>query len=86
MAGGPGAEEYHDIPGFCRTANIDEIRDYHYVLTPGRYVGAEERREDDVPFAERFEQLNSELHALIEEGHQLDDTISHQLNRVVSNG
>ena len=30
---------YHDVPGFCREATIDEIRRHRYALVPGRYVG-----------------------------------------------
>jgi len=40
---------YQDIPGFCKSAKLEEIRAHGYVLTPGRYVGAEEVEDDDCP-------------------------------------
>jgi type I restriction enzyme M protein len=46
-----------DIPGFCKAATIEEIGKHGFVLTPGRYVGAEEQEDDGEPFAYRFSRL-----------------------------
>jgi type I restriction-modification system DNA methylase subunit len=48
LAGEGGGEGYKDIAGFCKAATLDDIRKHGYVLTPGRYVGAE-AQEDDLP-------------------------------------
>ena len=47
-------EGYADVPGFCKSASLEEIRSHGHVLTPGRYVGAEAAEEDETPFSERF--------------------------------
>ena len=48
------AGEYRGVPGFCKSATTDEIREHGYVLTPGRYVGAAEIEDDGVPFEEKM--------------------------------
>ena len=45
---------YEDVPVSARSAKLDEIRGHNHVLTPGRYVGAADIEDEDVPFAERF--------------------------------
>jgi type I restriction enzyme M protein len=59
--GEPEAGEYVNIPGFCKSATVEEIKGHNYVLTPGRYVGAAALDEDDVPFEERFAALKETL-------------------------
>ena len=44
------AGEYADMPGFCKSTTLDEIRKHGHVLTPGRYVGAEPQEDDGEPF------------------------------------
>jgi type I restriction enzyme M protein len=48
------AGEYADVPGFCKSATLDEIRMHGHVLTPGRYVGVGIADEDDEPFDEKM--------------------------------
>ena len=52
---------YEDISGFCYSASLDEIKNNEYVLTPSRYVGAEDELDDGVPFEEKFSILNDKL-------------------------
>ena len=48
---------YSDVPGFCKSATREEIAAHGYVLTPGRYVGAEEVEDDGEPFNEKMPRL-----------------------------
>jgi type I restriction enzyme M protein len=59
--GKKGARKYKDIPGFCKSATIKEIASHGYVLTPGRYVGAEEIEDEGEPFKEKMKRLKKEL-------------------------
>ncbi len=74
--------EYADTPGFCKAASLDEIRSHGYVLTPGRYVGAEEIEADDVPFAERFAELQAKLDTQFAESDRLEQVIRLALQKV----
>ena len=66
---------YRDMPGFCRSATTEEIAAHGYVLTPGRYVGAEEVEDDGEPFEEKMRRLVRELEAQFEESARLEKTI-----------
>jgi type I restriction enzyme M protein len=73
--GDPDAGEYRDIPGFCKSATLDEIRQHGYVLTPGRYVGAPEQEEDDEPFEAKMARLVAQLAEQQAEARRLDEAI-----------
>ena len=73
---------YADVPGFCRSAPLDEVRRHGHVLTPGRYVGAEPREDDGEPFEAKMTRLVSELRAQQAEGARLDAAIAANLERL----
>jgi len=77
-------EGYADIPGFCKSARLEEIRSHGHVLTPGRYVGAEAAEEDETPFAERFGALQEQLEAQFAEAERLTATIRARLAGVLA--
>jgi len=72
---------YEDVPGFCKSVSLAEIREKDYVLTPGRYIGLPED-EDDFDFAERFGKLKVELDGQMKEEVRLNALILENLGKV----
>lgn len=72
-------ETYQDVRGFCRGVKLAEIGDHGYILTPGRYVGAEEAEEDDEAYNERMEWLTTKLAEQMAKGMELDELIRKKL-------
>ena len=62
---------YRDIPGFCKAEMIQGIKKHRFVLTPGRYVGAEAQEDDGEPFAKKYPLLLRELEKHFAEGERL---------------
>jgi type I restriction enzyme M protein len=78
-ADGGDAPTYTDIPGLCKSATTAEIAAHGFVLTPGRYVGAEEIEDDGDPFEEKMPRLVAELNAQFEESAKLEAAIKANL-------
>ncbi|MEZ4221379.1 MAG: class I SAM-dependent DNA methyltransferase [Polyangiaceae bacterium] len=76
---GDGSGKYEDVPGFCKSARTDDIEAHHFVLTPGRYVGAEEVEDDDEPFEEKMARLVAKLDEQFKEGANLEKAIRQNL-------
>jgi len=70
---------YNDIPGFCRSVPLAEIAQHGHVLTPGRYVGAEEVEDNDEDFATKMQQLTEKLGEQRAKGAELDQLIRQKL-------
>jgi type I restriction enzyme M protein len=79
-------KDYEDAPGFSKAAKLEEIRGHNHVLTPGRYVGAADIEDDDVPFGERFASLRAKLEENFVEADALTATIRAKLARVSVDG
>lgn len=78
------AGAYEDVPGFCKSATLEEIRAHGHVLTPGRYVGAADVEDDEVPFGERFATLEAMLASQFAEADQLTRKIRKNLSGIVT--
>ncbi|GBC94645.1 Type I restriction enzyme EcoKI M protein [bacterium HR16] len=76
------AGEYKDVPGFCKSATLEEIRKHGYVLTPGRYVGAAPQEDDDEPFEQKMKRLVAQLREQQAEAQRLDKAIAEVLEEL----
>ncbi|MGH3245052.1 MAG: N-6 DNA methylase, partial [Trebonia sp.] len=75
--------KYEDIPGFCYSAPLDEVRKQDHILTPGRYVGAVEVDDTGAePIADKIDRLKKELFAHFDESTRLEQVVREQLERL----
>ena len=80
-SGGEG-KGYADVPGFCKSATLEEIRKHGHVLTPGRYVGAEPQPDDGEPFEDKMARLIAQWREQQAEAQHLDAAIEENLTRL----
>lgn len=73
---------YEDIPGFAKKSTLEEIKTNGYVLTPGRYVGAEDIEDDVISFEEKMNSITQELSKQFEESKKLEDEIKNSLEAI----
>ena len=74
---------YADVPGFCKVAAIDELKQHDFVLTPGRYVGAAEAEADDEPIEDKLARLRKRLVEEFEEADRLEAIIRQRLDGLI---
>jgi type I restriction enzyme M protein len=82
--GDPSAsgEGYRDIPGFCKSAAVEDIQQHGYVLTPGRFVGSEQVEDNGESFDKKMKQLTAALRKQTAEAERLDQTIEANLREL----
>ena len=76
------AGQYEDVPGFCKAAQLDDIRKHGHVLTPGRYVGAAAVEDDGEPFEEKMQRLTATLQEQQRQAAELDAAIAANLKEL----
>ena len=74
---------YEDIAGFCKSADIGEIRRHSHILTPGRYVGVETVEDEGEPFPDKMQRLTTRLEEHFAESARLDQSIRENLRKLV---
>ncbi len=73
---------YQDVPGFCRSVPLDEIRAAECALTPGRYVGAPAGGDDGEAVGDKVARLTKDLLAALDESARLDQAVREQVERL----
>lgn len=73
---------YQDVPGFCKSVGLPEIKAAEYALTPGRYVGAAEVEDDGEPIDEKIQRLTKELLEALDESARLEQVVREQMERL----
>lgn len=73
---------YEDVPGFCKSATLAEIKATDYALTPGRYVGTPAVEDDGEPIDEKMARLSKALLEAFDESARLERVVREQLGRL----
>ena len=76
------AGKYADVPGLCKSATTEEIASHGYIVTPGRYVEAEDVEDDGEPFEEKMKRLTAQLEEQFANGTRLESTIRTNLRQL----
>ncbi len=79
---GDGHGQYTDQAGYCKSANLEEIKTHGYVLTPGRYVGIEAQEPDSEPFEQKMQRLTQDLHSQFAQSAILEQQIKTNLEKL----
>ncbi|MBW2966837.1 type I restriction-modification system subunit M [Candidatus Woesearchaeota archaeon] len=74
---------YKDIKGFCKKVKIKDVEKNNFILTPGRYVGFEDKEEENKElFEEKMQKLTAELAEQFVESEELQKKIKKNLRGI----
>jgi type I restriction enzyme M protein len=76
------SENYEDVKGFCKSADMTEVEKHIFVLTPGRYVGIPDEIDDGIPFEEKMANLTKKLSDQMDQEEVLNEEIKKQLSNI----
>jgi type I restriction enzyme M protein len=75
--------EYKDEPGFCKSVKLSEIASKGFILTPARYVGMDNlREEDEIQFEQKFESLVEELERQLHKSKELEEELLQRIKAI----
>ncbi len=73
---------YHDVPGFCQSVPLDDVRAAGHVLTPGRYVDAPSAPDDGEPVGDKIARLTDGLLAALDDSARAEQVVRQQVGRL----
>lgn len=75
---------YEDVPGLCKLASVDEVKEQEYSLNPGRYVGMviEEDGKTEEEFIDEMLVMNDDLEKLNAEARKLNTVIGKNIRLI----
>ena len=79
---GKDADDYADVPGFCKSATLDEVRKHGHLLNPGRYVGVAPQEDTGEPFDVKMIRSAAQWREQQAEAIRLDSAIETNLVRL----
>lgn len=74
-----------DVPGFCKKADFEEIKEKDFTLNPGTYVGAEESNklsQEEIKI--ELKKASAELFELMKEGNELEKRVKEILEKEIN--
>jgi type I restriction enzyme M protein len=77
-----GDWSFRPMAAFSKAVTSEEVAKNGHVLTPGRYVGAEEAEDDGEPFSEKYSRLIAELESQFVESSRLQEAVRKNLKEI----
>lgn len=73
---------YEDVPGFCKSVGIPDIKAADYALIPGQYVGAAEVEDDGESVDEKIRRIRKDLLVAFDESARLEAVVRETLEQI----